>query len=133
MAADRAWRWGAPVAALGLVLASAACVTLIRAGSSDAPAGAASGEKAESGRGHPGIPLRRLGRPLAAVSGAVVVFFAALGAATAGRLGVLPAAVVVPAAFLSLVAAVFHLGVALGPWATDELGNRRPLLRRHGF
>jgi 4-amino-4-deoxy-L-arabinose transferase-like glycosyltransferase len=133
MAADGAWRWGAPVAALGLVLASAACVTLMRAGLRDAPAGAASGDKAESGRGHHGIPVRALGRPLAAVSGAVVAFFAALGAATAGRLGVLPAAVVVPAAFLALVAAVFRIGVALGPWATDELGHRRPLLHRHGF
>jgi len=133
MAADGAWRWGAAVAALGLVLASAASVTLMRAGLRDAPAGTASGEKAENGRGHHSTPVRRLGRPLAAVSGGLVAFFAALGAATAGRLGVLVAAVVVPAAFLALVAAVFHLGVALGPWAADELGHRRPLLRRHGF
>jgi 4-amino-4-deoxy-L-arabinose transferase-like glycosyltransferase len=133
MAADRAWRWGAPVAALGLVVASAACVALMRAGLRDGPAGAASLEEPESHRSHHRIPIGRLGRSLAGVSGAVLVFLVALCGATAGRLGVLLAAVLVPAAFLALVAAVFQLGVALGPWATDELGNRRPLLRRHGF
>ena len=32
-----------------------------------------------------------------------------------------------------LVAAIFKLGVKLGPWANDELGLARPLLQRHGF
>lgn len=41
--------------------------------------------------------------------------------------------ILVPATFLGLVAAVFALGVALGPWKTDELGLDRPLLQRHGF
>ena len=35
--------------------------------------------------------------------------------------------------FLLLVAAVFRLGVALGPWDKDERGEARPLWKRHGF
>jgi 4-amino-4-deoxy-L-arabinose transferase-like glycosyltransferase len=43
------------------------------------------------------------------------------------------ACVGVPGAFIGFVAAVFNLGKKLGPWRTDELGEDRPLLQRHGF
>jgi 4-amino-4-deoxy-L-arabinose transferase-like glycosyltransferase len=39
----------------------------------------------------------------------------------------------VTATFLLCVAAVFELGVRLGPWARDELGQSRSLWKRHGF
>jgi 4-amino-4-deoxy-L-arabinose transferase-like glycosyltransferase len=39
----------------------------------------------------------------------------------------------VTTSFLGLVAAVFKLGQQLGPWKLDELGEERPLLKRHGF
>ncbi len=39
----------------------------------------------------------------------------------------------VTASFLFLVAAIFRIGVRLGPWAEDELGLARPLHERHGF
>jgi 4-amino-4-deoxy-L-arabinose transferase-like glycosyltransferase len=39
----------------------------------------------------------------------------------------------VAATFLLWTAAIFQLGVRLGPWAKDELGLERPLLKRHGF
>ena len=38
-----------------------------------------------------------------------------------------------PATFLGWSIALYRLGVALGPWATDEAGLERPLLQRHGF
>lgn len=40
---------------------------------------------------------------------------------------------VVTVAFVGFVAALFRLGVALGPWQKDENGEARPLHRRHGF
>jgi 4-amino-4-deoxy-L-arabinose transferase-like glycosyltransferase len=40
---------------------------------------------------------------------------------------------VVTVTFLFWTASVFELGVVLGPWAKDELGLSRPLLKRHGF
>ncbi len=39
----------------------------------------------------------------------------------------------VTGSFLGVVASVFHLGVVLGPFRTDEIGLERPLLRREGF
>mgnify|MGYP000952189215 CR=1 FL=1 len=64
-----------------------------------------------------------------------------LAAAFAGSLSASQAALVpwwasaalVTGTFLALVASVFALGRALGPWKTDELGKERPLLHRHGF
>ncbi|HEY2517330.1 MAG TPA: glycosyltransferase family 39 protein [Polyangiaceae bacterium] len=41
--------------------------------------------------------------------------------------------ILVTVAFLLWVGSVFQVGVKLGPWAKDELGNPRPLLKRHGF
>ena len=43
------------------------------------------------------------------------------------------AAVVVPAAFLAAVAALFRLGAVLGFFVDDDDGTPRPLRRRHGF
>jgi 4-amino-4-deoxy-L-arabinose transferase-like glycosyltransferase len=39
----------------------------------------------------------------------------------------------VTATFLAFVAALFRIGQVLGPWAKDEAGEDRPLLKRHGF
>ena len=121
MAADAHFRWGFYLSLVGLALASAALVFLVRPRD---PVGASGDARA---------PTARWGRPLGGFGLALVFFVLALRAAAAGRLGVIAAAFVVPAAFLALVAALFHAGVALGPCATDESNRARPLLRRHGF
>ncbi|MCL2778707.1 MAG: glycosyltransferase family 39 protein [Polyangiaceae bacterium] len=41
--------------------------------------------------------------------------------------------ITVTATFVGIVASVFSLGEKFGPWAKDELGQPRPLVRRHGF
>jgi 4-amino-4-deoxy-L-arabinose transferase-like glycosyltransferase len=77
--------------------------------------------------------LAALGRPLGAVLAGLVLFGGALAAAGAGLLTPAIWTVVVTATFLVLVMFVFDLGVKLGPWSKDELGNPRPLWQRHGF
>ncbi len=121
MAADARWRGAFPLAIGALAVASAAIVSVIRAGDAD--------ETVEGGA----TSMARIARPLALAVAALAAFYTALCTATWGRLGVIGAALVVPTAFLALVAAVFQLGVALGPWATDESSQPRALFRRHGF
>jgi 4-amino-4-deoxy-L-arabinose transferase-like glycosyltransferase len=60
------------------------------------------------------IGLADLRIPLAGLAGAAAVLFVALRLSAAGVLGVMPAAIVVPAAFLLAVAAVARVGAALG-------------------
>jgi 4-amino-4-deoxy-L-arabinose transferase-like glycosyltransferase len=64
-----------------------------------------------------------------------VVLVAALRLAVAGVLPkpMLTAAVVITASFLWLVVALFRLGQSIGVARTDEDGNPRGLLERHGF
>ena len=121
MAVDASWRWSVPVAAAALATASAALMVVVRTGVNGADAEGTTSS------------IARLARPLTLAGASLGAFFFALCAAAAGRLGVVGAALVVPASFLALVAAVFHLGVAFGPLATDESGQARRLLHRHGF
>ncbi|MCC6648166.1 MAG: glycosyltransferase family 39 protein, partial [Polyangiaceae bacterium] len=51
----------------------------------------------------------------------------------AGRLPVIGGGALVTASFVALVAATFEVGARLGPLSHDEAGERRPLVRRHGF
>jgi 4-amino-4-deoxy-L-arabinose transferase-like glycosyltransferase len=121
MAADASWRWGVHVSLVALALASIALVYLVR--------------PKNGGQAVDGTPTSRvpIARRFWGTGAALATFFLALRAGAAGRLGVVAAALLVPAAFLLLVAAVFYLGAALGPWATDETGRARPLHRRHGL
>ena len=119
MAADVRFRLGIPLSATALAVASAAISLAVR------PDDATDVAKS--------TPLARLVRPLASTVASGIAFFLALSWAAAGGLGLLPAAIVVPVTFLGLVASVFHVGAVLGPWATDESGEARPLFRRHGF
>lgn len=59
--------------------------------------------------------------------------FTALLFATRGSLNIFPAAFLVTSGAIATIVSLFFLGKSLGPWATDETGNPRPLLRRHGF
>lgn len=79
------------------------------------------------------VRARALARPFAAVLGASLLVLVVLRLAVCAALPTWAVAVLAPVTALGLVAAVFAAGVALGPLATDERGNVRPLARRHGF
>jgi 4-amino-4-deoxy-L-arabinose transferase-like glycosyltransferase len=74
-----------------------------------------------------------LARPVAA---ALACFVAVTFAFRAGVHGVVPpwvAGCLVVTSFVACVASFFAVGVRLGPYRTDENGEPRALLRRHGF
>ena len=77
--------------------------------------------------------LRRLADPAVLLLGAAAGHILVLRLAVDGALGVATSALLVPLTFLTLVVAAYWLGVRLGPWRQDELGELRPLWRRHGF
>ena len=78
--------------------------------------------------------LSRIALPLVATLGGFSVFAGALAAAQAAVFHLAWGwGVIVTAAFIAFIAALFRLGVAVGPFAKDELGEDRPLHRRHGF
>ena len=60
-------------------------------------------------------------------------FLAALRMAVRGSVPQLAAGILATSLLVLLVAATFQLLVDLGPCRTDERGEPRPLLRRHGF
>ena len=121
MAVQAQYRWGVPLGALGIFLATFGLLDLL--GSFDDPDDRVAGS----------VTLRELGPPLGlAVSGLVAVLvFVCM--AVDGRFGsahpVLAAGILIPAAFLTLVVGVYRTGAKLGAWSEPE----RPLLKRHGF
>jgi 4-amino-4-deoxy-L-arabinose transferase-like glycosyltransferase len=76
---------------------------------------------------------QQLRTPALAVVGSLLATLIFIGFTAQGRLPIAAAAVLITASFIALLASVFRAGVALGPWAVDELGEARPLWRRHGF
>jgi len=87
----------------------------------------------DPGEAYATTTLSSLMRPLGGVVIGLLGFALSLAGAASGLLTQGVWAVVVTAAFLVLVMFVFDLGVKLGPWAKDELGNERPIWQRHGF
>ena len=79
------------------------------------------------------IAARTLAKPFAIVVAASALVLLVLRLAVSAVLPTWSVAALAPAAALALVVAVFRAGVALGPLATDERGETRPLGRRHGF
>lgn len=77
--------------------------------------------------------LAALRVPLAKAGVTLLLFCLSLWAAQSAMGPWWVGSLTVTATFLGLVASVFDLGRALGPWKTDELGVERPLLARHGF
>jgi 4-amino-4-deoxy-L-arabinose transferase-like glycosyltransferase len=77
----------------------------------------------------------RLMPRLAELVASGAALFLALRLAVAGILPwpIASAALLVTVSFLWLVVAMFRAGRELGAWQKDELGQDRPLLRRHGF
>ena len=113
MAADRSFSWGPYLGVAGVVAAALGMLDLVGAF-----------EPAEDDAA-PSRTLAEIARPLGALIASVLLFAVAARLATAGLLGVLPAAVVMPASFLAVLVAVHRVGAALG-------GPSR-LLSRRGF
>jgi 4-amino-4-deoxy-L-arabinose transferase-like glycosyltransferase len=115
-------RWGVPIGALLIVIASWGVMDLL--GTFDDPDDKVSASHT----------LRELAAPLVGFLASFILFCLALGFAHAGR--ILPQigwGLVVTATFVLGVATLFRLGQALGAWKTDENGEDRPLWKRHGF
>ncbi len=121
MAIDRPLRAGVALGTLGVLIATFGLLDLI--GSFD--------DKDEKVAHR--ASLRDLLAPLGLLLGGSLGLGLALTLAVAGRLPVLAIAVLAPALFLVAVVGVFRAGERLGPYRLDETGQRRPLLRRHGF
>jgi 4-amino-4-deoxy-L-arabinose transferase-like glycosyltransferase len=122
MAKPGQWRWGVPMGAVLVAIASWGVMDLL--GTFDDP----------DDRLERSTSLADLAPSFGSMLGAFVVFLFTLGAAQASF--VLPQAawgIVVTLSFVGLVVAVFAFGKKLGPWAVDENGEDRPLWNRHGF
>jgi 4-amino-4-deoxy-L-arabinose transferase-like glycosyltransferase len=119
MGHDRPLRWGVPLGTLGAVLASVGALDLV---------GSFDDEGAATHR-----DLRDLCWPLLSLAISLLSGFLALLLSTRGTLALWQSALLVPGSALASLVAFFRLGEAIGPWALDELGQRRPLLQRHGF
>jgi len=121
MALEAQYRWGVTVGIVGLVIASFGILDFF--GTFDDPdtrvAASTTGQK--------------LRTPALSALGAFFATLVFIDLTVQGRLPIAAAAVLVTASFVALVVTVFQTGVALGPWAKDELGEERPLFKRHGF
>lgn len=121
MAADAQFRFGVPIAIAGLLVASFGVLDLL--GTFDDP------EERVAKR----VTIAHIQKPLLATIGSLFGTLMLIGLASKATLPLWLAAILIPSSFLCLVASVFNLGVALGPYELDENGEPRPLLRRHGF
>jgi 4-amino-4-deoxy-L-arabinose transferase-like glycosyltransferase len=121
MAHDGQLRWGVPLGFLFVAVAAFGLMDLV--GSFDDDARTVVHE----------TTLANLRGPLLSTLGAALATCAALMGAQSGLGSPWLWAAVVPGAFLALVASTYELGARLGPWAEDETGAPRPLLKRHGF
>ncbi len=121
MGYDQPLRWGVPLGGLGAAVAAAGALDL--AGTFDDP------EDRVARR----VALRALAAPLLALLGSASASFVALLLATSGRLSLGWSAALIPIGSIMTLLSLHRLGAALGPWATDEAGQERPLARRHGF
>jgi 4-amino-4-deoxy-L-arabinose transferase-like glycosyltransferase len=61
------------------------------------------------------------------------IFAASLGGAATGIGPNIVWGVVITLAFLAFVASIYEVGVRLGPWTLDELGQKRAVWQREGF
>jgi len=121
MALEAQFRWGVPVGILGIFVATVGVLDFM--GTFDDPE--------ERVAKH--VTLAEIKGPLLASLGSLVLTLLFIGFTVAGRLPIAAAAVLITGAFIALVVSVFRTGVALGPWALDETGQERPLVKREGF
>jgi 4-amino-4-deoxy-L-arabinose transferase-like glycosyltransferase len=121
MANDGQLRWGVPMGALCIAVASWGIMDLLL--TFDDP----------DDRVAKSLTLREFAPALGRVAGGIVLFGGSLALAQCGAVNQWFCGFLVTLSFLLWVAAVFDCGVILGPWAVDETGKARGLLRRHGF
>ena len=122
MAHHGQWRWGVPLGALFVAIASWGVMDLL--GTFDDP----------DDRLGSTTTLEAIAPRLAAFILTSTLFCLTLGYAAAGR--GLPQwgwGILVALTFIGGVVALFETGRKLGAWATDEEGVDRPLWKRHGF
>ncbi len=122
MAKQGQWRWGVPMGAVFVCIASWGVMDLL--GTFDDP----------DDRLERSTSLRDLASPLGGFVVTGLLFCLTLGGAQAGV--ALPQwlwGLLVTLAFIAWTAGFFALGKKLGPLAVDENGQDRPLLQRHGF
>lgn len=79
------------------------------------------------------VLLSRLAPWLGALVGSLSALLLLLRLAVLGSAPGMLCSIGVPLLFMAVVASLFKLGEALGPWRVDERGETRPLHRRHGF
>jgi 4-amino-4-deoxy-L-arabinose transferase-like glycosyltransferase len=125
MATKSQFRFGVPVAALGIFVATFGVLDL--AGSFDDADERVAGS----------ATLGELARPLGLFLGGALAMWALVCLAVDGRLSasfpVLTAGTLIPASFLVAVVGAFQVGEVLGVFHADADGTPRPLVRRHGF
>ncbi|MCC6554267.1 MAG: glycosyltransferase family 39 protein [Polyangiaceae bacterium] len=128
-------RWGVPIGALGIAVATFGLLDLL--GTFDDP------DERLAAR----VDIADLAAPLGLLAGGLAATVAFVCLAVAGYLVPTPfdggrfqlllvprsSALLIPAAFLAAVVGAYRVGERLGPYRVDETGKPRPLLRRHGF
>jgi 4-amino-4-deoxy-L-arabinose transferase-like glycosyltransferase len=125
MALRQQFRFGVPLGALGVAVATFGALDLL--GTFDDP------DERVAGR----AMLRELARPLALALGGALSLWALVCLAVDGRLSssfpVLTAGLLIPASFLVTVVGVYGVGDRFGMWSREDGEPPRPLQRRHGF
>lgn len=121
MALRPQFRFGVPVAALGILLATFGVLDLV--GTFDDP------DERVARR----VSFSALLAPLGILAGSLLALGACVSLAVAGYIGPIAAAITVPGSFLCAVLGVYGVGDRLGAWSPGPDGAPLPLLRRHGF
>ncbi|MCS6898688.1 MAG: glycosyltransferase family 39 protein [Myxococcales bacterium] len=121
MGYDRPLRWGVLLGGIGVLLAATGALDLV--GTFDDA----------QDRVVRTVSFRDLAKPLLALLGSISASFVVLLLATSGRLSLGWSAALLPAGSILTLMSLYWSGTVLGPWATDETGQYRPLGKRHGF
>ena len=117
---DARLRYGVPLGALSVLACAGGVMDLV-------------GSFAPASRGTLAVAARELVWPLVRVGACAAVALLSLWGGVHAVVPQIVAGLALSAAVVGLVAAIFGLGVALGPLELDEDGRVRPLRRRHGF
>ncbi|WP_235879848.1 ArnT family glycosyltransferase [Polyangium aurulentum] len=121
MAMRAQYRFGVPIAALGILLATFGVLDLV--GSFDDP----------DDRVARRVTFSDLLAPLGIFAGGALALFVFVSLAVSGIIGPVVAAVAIPASFLGAVVGVYRAGERLGVWSPGPDGADLPMYRRHGF
>jgi 4-amino-4-deoxy-L-arabinose transferase-like glycosyltransferase len=79
------------------------------------------------------VPFAELLAPLGILAGSLFALTAFVSLAVSGIIGMVAAAITIPASFLGAVVGVYRVGERLGAWPSGPDGAPLPMHRRHGF